>query len=224
MKGKNIFFSLISFLLIMAALYSVFIYAPTELIMGDIQRIFYFHLASAITTFVAFFVVFLCSILYLWKKNEFYDLLAYSSAEIGVIFCTIVLITGSIWARPIWNTWWTWDPRLTTTLILWLTYVSYLLLRSKSPTRSQRARFCAIFGIVGFVNIPIVFMSIRWWRTIHPKVITSQGIAILPSMVLTLVISLVAVILLYGYLLRERYRLEKAKSDLETIRGQIDYN
>lgn len=109
MKGKIILFSSISFLLMMIAIYSVFIYAPTELIMGDIQRIFYFHLASAMTTFIAFFVVFLSSILYLWKKDEVYDLFAYSSAEIGVIFCTIVLITGSIWARPIWNTWWTWD-------------------------------------------------------------------------------------------------------------------
>lgn len=211
----------LSLISMLAALYSIFIYVPTEEVMGVVQRIFYFHLPSAFIAFLAFFMVFISSIFYLWKKDYKWDLLAYSSAEIGVVFCTLVLVTGSIWAKPIWNTWWTWDPRLTTTLVLWFIYVAYLILRNAVGSEWQRARFAAVFGIVGFIDVPIVFMSIRWWRTIHPEVFKPQEVGLEPSMLNTLLLSLLAFTLLYFFLLAQRFALEKMKREVEGIKRNL---
>ena len=203
----------------LVAIYFIFIYAPTETTMGDVQRIFYFHLSSALVSFLTFFIVFIASILYLWKKNFKYDLIAYSSAEIGMVFSSIVLITGSIWAKSIWNTWWTWDPRLTTMLILWFSYAAYIILRkSVFSDEDKMARFCSVFGIVAFVNVPLVFMSIRWWRTIHPIVFKAGKTAVNSSMIVTLVISLVAFTILCIHLLFERYSLEMLKREIMQIK------
>ena len=161
--------------------------------MGEVQRIFYFHVGSAWTAFLAFFFVFLGGVLYLIKKNLFWDYLAAASAEVGVVFTTIVLVTGPIWARPVWNTWWPWgDPRVTTTLVLWLIYVAYLILRSSLGEGEKRARFSAVFGIIGFIDVPIVWLSIRWWRTIHPVVITRTGANLEPEMFQAMMVSVAA--------------------------------
>src|SRR4030042_5901728 len=141
----------ISFLLMVAALYLVFIYVPTEATMGVVQRIFYFHVPVAWVAFLAFFVVFVGSILYLWKRESKWDILAYSSAEVGIVFTTLVLITGPLWAKPTWGVWWVWDARLTTTLVLWLIYLAYLMVRSFALEESQGARFAAVVGIVGLI-------------------------------------------------------------------------
>lgn len=141
--------------------------APTEATMGDIQRIFYYHVPSAWTAGVLFFVNFLASIAYLIRRRPAADALALAAAEVGVLFCTIVLITGPLWAKPVWGIWWTWDARLTTTLVLWLIYVSYLMLRRFSNA-GQTPTLAAVLAIFGFVDVPIVYMSIRWWRTQHP--------------------------------------------------------
>ena len=194
-----------------AALYAVFIYAPVEQKMGIVQKIFYFHVPSAWVSFLAFFVVFLASILYLWKKKEFYDNLAFSSAEIGLVFCTLVLITGPIWAKPVWGTWWTWDPRLTTTLVLWLIYIAYLMLRAYGG--SGGSRYAAVLGIIGFLDVPIVHLSIRWWRTMHPK-----QVSLAPPMLKTLLISLAAFTLIYLYLLLQRYSLERMRDTLDRLK------
>jgi len=184
------------------ALWAAFIHAPTEREMGEVQRILYFHVGAAWTAFFAFFVVFVAGIIYLWRRRLFWDEFAAASAEIGVVFTTIVLATGPIWARPIWNTWWPWgDPRVTTTLVLWLIYVAYFILRSSLPEGEKRARFAAVFGIIGFIDVPIVFLSIRWWRTIHPVLIDRTGAKMEPEMLQALMISVVAFTFLYFALL-----------------------
>src|SRR5215467_16386154 len=128
-SGNRMFHAIAVYISITAATFLVFIYAPIEKMQGVVQKIFYFHVSSAITMFSAFFIVFVASIMYLWKRSDWWDAVALSAAEIGVVFCTLVLITGPIWGRPIWGTWWSWDPTLTLTLVLWLIYVAYLMLR-----------------------------------------------------------------------------------------------
>lgn len=213
---------LATFVLMLGALYAVFVYVPTDSVQGIVQRIFYFHVPAAWVAFLAFFVVFISSILFLLKGDSRWDTLAYSSAEIGVVFSTLVLITGSLWGRPIWGTWWTWDARLTSMLILWLIYAAYLMLRSQASEGAQRARFAAILGIVGFIDVPIIHISVTWWRTLHPKpVVLIQGDfagGLDPSMLVALGISFLAFTLLYILLLRTRLQIERMKLDLEGLK------
>lgn len=199
---------LIAAVAVLVALGLVFLWVPAERIMGDVQRIFYFHVASAWNAFLAFLVVFVASIAFLRTGAHRWDILAFSSAEIGVVFTTITLITGPIWARPIWNTWWSWDPRLTTTLILWFIYLAYLVIRASAEGSQQQARLAAVFGIIGFVDVPIVFMSTRWWRSIHPTLIQADKMNMEPSMVFTMVFAFVSFTILYAFLLSYRVRLE----------------
>jgi heme exporter protein C len=208
------------------ALWCVFVYAPTEAAQGIVQRIFYFHVSSALVTFLAFFVVFMASILFLWKSIPWWDSVAFSAAEIGVIFCTLVLITGPIWARPIWGTWWSWDPTLTLTLVLWLIYVAYLMLRADAAD-PKRARFAAVLGIVGFVDVPLIRWSVEKWRTLHPKPVVIQAggtTGLPPAMLLTFLVCVVAFLLLFAYLLRERISLAESQHDLEALRHKVDTN
>ena len=183
---------------IMASLGLIFLYAPAEKEMGDIQRIFYFHVPLAWIAFLSFFVVFLGSILYLWKRDIKWEILAHASGEIGVLFTTLVLITGPIWARPVWGTWWIWEPRLTASLVLWFTYVAYLLIRSYAGEVSRGARFAAVVGIIGFVNVPIVYLAVELGRTLHPPELVSD---LAGSMLLTLLVSIAAFTVLYIVLL-----------------------
>jgi heme exporter protein C len=203
------------------ALYTIFIYAPVEKTMGIIQKIFYIHVPSAFLAYLAFFITFIASIIYLSRKDSKWDTVAHCAVETGVIFCTIVLITGPIWAKPIWNVWWTWDPRLTTTLILWFTYAAYLMLR-KSVKENQRANLSAVFGIIGFINVPITFFSIRLWRTIHPVVITSSGLNMSWPITLTLILTFIAFCFLFFSLLISRIRLERSKMLMEEINEIMD--
>jgi heme exporter protein C len=185
------------YFLVAVALYGVFLYVPTEREMGDVQRIFYFHLGTAWNAFATFFGVFVAGIAYLITRKSKWDRLAAACAEIGMVFTTIVLVTGSIWAKPIWNTWWAWgDPRLMTTMVLGLIYAAYFILRSSLPEGDKKYRYCAVFGIIGFLDVPIVWMSIRWWRTIHPVVITSSGVGLAPEMIHVLLVSLIAMTVL----------------------------
>ncbi len=202
---------------IMTSLYLALSYTPS---MGkefgyDAQRIFYFHVPSAWTAFLAFGVVALAGTLYLKTRKMVWDVIARSSAEIGVLFTTVALISGSIWAKPVWGAFWTWDPRLTTTALLWLIYISYLLLRSAISEPERRAVFGAIVGIVGFIDVPIVFMSIRWWRTIHPDVVGPGHMNLEPSMVVALMVSLLSFTLLYATLMVARVHLEESSDRLE---------
>ena len=176
MKSSVIFLigALLTLLLLANGLHQALVVAPTEQTMGDVQRIFYYHVSSAWVMFVCFFVNFLASIFYLVRRSLRSDAMALASAEVGVVFCTIVLVTGPLWAKPVWGIWWTWDARLTTTLVLWLIYVSYLLLRRLSLSE-QMPVIAAAMAIFGFLDVPIVYMSIRWWRTQHPQPVIAGG-------------------------------------------------
>ena len=196
---------------LLLSLYATFIYAPVEKTMGAIQKIFYLHLPLAMLSFTAFFIVFVASIAYLYSRKPIWDLWALCSAELGVVFCTLVIITGSIWARPAWNAWWTWDPRLTTVLILWCMYVAYLMLRKLLKNGDKTSNIAAVFGIISFINVPISFLAIRMWRTIHPVVIDSEGIHISPPMLHTLFLNFVAMTLFFILLLRFRVRIEQSR-------------
>ncbi len=211
-----------------AAMGAIFIFVPTEQTEGPIQRIMYFHIPAAWLSFFAFFIVFLSSILFLWKKEREWDIYAHASAEIGVIFCSLVLITGPLWAKPIWGAWWVWDARLTSTLILWLIYVAYLMLRAQTDPGSMRARYAAVLGIVGFLDIPLIHFSVLWWRAFHPqpKVVTSEGIGsgMETSMLATLMISLCAFTLLYFLLMGHRVRQEKLKDEIDRLKREQLYS
>jgi len=207
----------LSFVLMIAALYMVFIYVPTEKDMGVVQRIFYFHVPSAWIAFFAFFVVFICSVLYIWKRDIKWDTIARSSAEIGIVFTTLVLITGPIWAKPVWGAWWTWDARLTASLILWLTYIAYMLVRSYAVEESRGARFAAVIGIVGFIDVPIVALAVHLWRTQHPTTLVFEG-GLTSSMQFTLMVCVAAFTLLYIVLMTRNITLKNMESELRRLK------
>ncbi|MBZ4643726.1 MAG: heme exporter protein [Deferribacteres bacterium] len=210
----------IAFVLIIIALYFAFIFAPVEKVMGVVQKIFYFHVASAWIAFFAFFVTFICSIFLLATNKYIFDDIASSSAEIGIVFCSIVLITGPIWAKPIWGTWWTWDPRLTTTLILWFIYVGYLMLRKFLDEDDKKAKFSAAVGIIGFIDVPIVFLSIRWWRTIHPNVLQKGGGGLHPDMLTSLIVSVIAFTFLYLMLMNKNLKIKNLERNIFTVENK----
>jgi len=204
------------------ALYMALIEAPREKTMGDLQRIFYFHVPAAISGITAFAVNFIASLMYVVRKNRRWDQLALSAAEIGVMFLSIVLVTGPIWAKPVWFVWWTWSPRLTSSLILCLLYVAYLLIRNYIEDPERRAMVAAIFGIIAFVDAPVVWFSIRWWRDIHPSPMLETG-GLATSMRPALLICWAAFQLLLIYLLRRRYYLESMRDELEKLGRQAAY-
>ncbi len=216
---------LVTLAAIVVGLYMAFLYAPTEVNMGLVYRIFYFHLGSVTAGFLGILLVLIAGIAYLRTGSRAWDRVAEASAEIGVLFCTIVLISGSIWARPIWGVWWTWDPRLTSFLILWLIYIAYLMLRASARDDPRVARFSAVFGIVGALDVPIVIMSARLWRSISPVLFqeTAQGFTfgLTPEMVQTLMVCIVAFILLFFYLLINRVRLEELRDELVAVRRAL---
>ena len=203
----------------------IFFYAPTEREMGVVQRIFYFHVPSALISFLAFFVVCVASILFLATGKRSWDILGRSSAELGVLFCTLVLVTGPLWAKPIWNTWWTWEVRLTTTLILWMIYIAYLMVRNYAETPEQGARFAAVLGIVGFLDVPIIWISVRLYRGLHPTVFRVQGGGGLePAMRVTFFICLGTFLLLYLVLLGHRARLGWMEWETEILQEETQRN
>ena len=197
-------------LLLAAVTYGIFFVARPDRVQGDAARIVYFHVPMAWVAFMAFFVVLVASIAYLRTSNPRWDYLGRASAEVGVIFTTLALVTGAIWGYPIWGTWWSWDPKLTTTLILWFIYLGYLMLRSYAePPRGPR--YAAVLGIVGFVDVPIVYLSSYWWRTLHPQPVIGPLAEQQPSqsIVWLLLFSLVAFTVLYAFLVRVRAEIER---------------
>lgn len=171
------------------SLYLDFIWSPPEAKMGNVVRIMYFHIASAVDAFVGFGVCALFALLYLLTRRLRFERLAVSSAVVGLVFTTLVLVSGSIWGAAVWNTWWAWDPTLTTTLILWFLYIGYLLLRSSIADRRRSALVSSIYGIVAAADVPLINESVTWWHGLHPTVITDAGFNMPPSMVVTLLAS-----------------------------------
>ncbi|MGO9862508.1 MAG: cytochrome c biogenesis protein [Terriglobales bacterium] len=188
--------------------------APTEQTMGDVQRIFYYHVPSAWTAFILFFVNFAASLVYLINRKQAADIVALVSAEVGVVFCTVVLITGPIWARPVWGIWWTWDIRLTSTLVLWLIYVSYLFLRRFS-SGGQTPALAAALAVLGALCVPFVYLSIRFFRTQHPQPVIGGGGSIDPRMLHVLLLNWLAFSCFAFLVCWSRYRLEKLQRDID---------
>jgi heme exporter protein C len=212
--------------LMVAALFMVFVYVPTEADQGIVQRIFYFHVPCAWVAFAAFAQVAISGVFYLWLGQQVWDDLGYAAAESGMVFCTLVLITGSIWAKPIWGAWWTWDSRLTTTLILWLLYGGYLMLRAMADDTPQVARFSAVVGIAAALDVPIIIVSVRLWRTIHPAVlVTRQGGHGLedPRMVATLLVSMAAFTALFVWLLCLRFATLRTQTRLNKVARELAF-
>ncbi len=204
------------------ALYLIFIYAPIERVMGEVQKVFYFHVSGAWVAFFAFFVVFVCSIAFLRTGEKKWDIWAYASAEIGVIFTTITLLTGPIWGRSFWGRWWDWgEPRLVTALILWFLYVGYLLLHSSVGEGVRRARFAAVFGIIAFIDVPIVFLSVRWYRSSHPPQLIMEPGGLDPQMRVAFFFTLFAFTLLYFFILRSRVRMERLTEELSALKERL---
>jgi len=213
--------------LLAAALGMVFWYAPREAVMGEVQRLFYFHVSSAWVAMLSFVVAAVSGGLYLARREPTWDLVGISAVEIGVVFGLIAIGSGSIWARPVWNTWWTWDPRLVTTSVMELVYAAYLLLRQGLEEPEQRARFGAVYAIAGVLTVPMTFLSIRLLRSIHPVLIgsgesgTLGGFAMTPRMLETFLVSLLAFTVLYGALLVYRVHLAVRGRGLEERRSAL---
>src|SRR5438067_3134389 len=202
-------------LLLSFALYEALIAAPTEQTMGDVQRIFYYHVPSAWTAFVLFLINFVSSVVYLIRRSPKADILASVSAEVGAVFCTVVIVTGPIWARPVWGIWWApGDIRLTTTLVLWLIYISYLVLRGFS-TSGKTPVIAAVVAIFGELDVPLVYFSIWFFRTQHPSPVIGAGGSLDPRMGQVLLINWAAFLCLAWLVCWTRYRLEVAQRQVE---------
>jgi len=221
---KRVILGTLALLFVIAGAYAAFFIAPTERTMGDIQRIFYFHVGSAWAGMDVFFVCFIANLLYVWRRDPKYDSLGVSCAEVGLVLTTVVLITGPIWAHPVWGIWWTWDARLTSTFVLWLLYVSYLLLRSLIEEADRRALLSALFGIFAYIDVPLVFFSIRWWRTQHPApvFVGGEGSGLDPIMKKVFFFNVLAMHIFAAFLVVERYVLERTKHEVELLQPEAE--
>lgn len=216
MRRLFVILALLTFGLLTFALYEGMVVAPTEQTMGEVQRIFYYHVPSAVTAFTLFLINFVVSIIYLARRSPRADALAVSTAEVGVVFCTVVLVTGPLWARPVWGIWWTWDARLTSTLLLWLIYVSYLILRRYS-TSGQTPVIAAVLAVFGFLDVPFVYLANRLFRTQHPQPVYfgGPGSGADPRMTFALLMNMAAFFALAALVVWLRFRLERARQDFE---------
>jgi heme exporter protein C len=224
-KTKGIF-GAITVVAILVGLYWGLIKAPPDAFQGDSQRIMYLHIPSILTAYLSFFLVFVGSCLYLWKREHRDDNLAHAAAEIGVLFTALTIIEGSIWGRPTWGVWWTWDARLTLTAILLLIFIGYLMLRALIEDESRAASAAAILGIIGFLDIPLIHMSVYWWRTLHqpPSILRPDKAPwdnIHPELLTALAINFAAFLLLYFYLLRLRLRLGDMRYEIKSRRMNL---
>ena len=208
----------------LTGLYLGLVVAPLERVQGVHQKIFYMHVPLALIAYVSIIVVLVGSVMYLWRRNDRWDRLARTSAELGVITTTLVLITGSLWGRPVWGAWWSWsDARLVTTLVMWLIYVAYLMLRSLGGPGPRIARFAAVLGILGSVNVPLTYFSVYLWTYLHPLP-TLQSAEDRPesAILVPFMVSMLAFTLLYVYLMGQRMRLEKSRDELVTLRQEME--
>ena len=216
MRRTFVILALLTLALLTYALYQGMVVAPTEQTMGEVQRIFYYHVPSAVTAFTLFLINFAVSIVYLVGRSQRADALAVSTAEVGVVFCTVVLVTGPLWARPVWGIWWTWDARLTSTLLLWLIYVSYLILRRYS-TSGQTPVIAAVLAVFGFLDVPFVYLANRLFRTQHPQPVYfgGPGSGADPRMTWALLMNMAAFFAFAALVVWLRFRLERARQDFE---------
>ena len=205
----------------LAAAGLIFLYAPTDALQGPVQRIFYLHVSSAIAAYGCFAVVLLGGVVYLWKDSLAADRLARAAALVGVVFTTVTLVMGMLWAKPIWGAFWTWDARLTSTLVLWMIYAGYLLVRRLAASGRQAARFAAVVGIFGFIDVPVVHFSVTWWRTQHPGPVIVNN-ALPPEMLLTFLVTMACTLFLAAVLIAIRYQIETLTDEIPAPAPVLD--
>jgi heme exporter protein C len=193
--------------LMLLAAGAIFLYAPADYLHGPVQRIFYLHVSSAITAFGCFGVVLIGGIVYLRNESPTADRLARAAALVGVVFTTVTLVMGMLWAKPVWGAYWVWDARLTSTLVLWIIYAGYLLVRRLAEPGRQAARFASVVGIFGFVDVPVVYFSVDWWNTHHPGPLIINN-ALPPEMLATFLFTMLCTLVLGGVMIGIRYRIE----------------
>jgi len=204
------------------AMFMALVFAPSERVQAEVYRLLFVHVPSAWLAFLAFGVVAIASALYLIRGSSRWDHLAAASAEVGVMFTTLTLATGSIWGRSVWGVWWQWDPRLTTTLVMWFIYAGYLSLRAYIDEPEIRYRSAAVLGVLGVVSIPLVWFSVEWWRGLNPTPsITRPGGGMPPEMLITLLVSVGAFTMLYITLLQQRIRIQSVSEELTHIHEQL---
>jgi len=218
----SIILGALSLIGMMVSIWMIFAYAPMDAVQGNPQRIFYFHVPSAWLGMLSFVIVAIGGIVFLIKKDERWDWLARAAAELGAFFITLALILGSIWGRTIWGTWWTWDARLTTTLILWFIYIAYLMLRSYMGRTPASARAGAVLAIIGVIDVPIIYESVNWWRTLHPTAQVGVQGALPNSVVITLMVALTTFTLLYSFLMIQLYQLQRAQTIAQQLRASME--
>lgn len=210
--------------LVAVALWYALLYAPTaeRAAGGEVQRIFYFHVPFAMAAFTGFAIVLVSSILFLVRGSRAADITAEAAAEVGLLCCTIVLLTGPVWARYAWGVWWTWDARLTSTLVLWLIYAAYLLLRSFMADDPRMRRYASVLGIVGALDVPIVYFSVHWFRTQHPETFITKSGGLHPAMSVALRIGMIAVFTVFAALLAQRIIIGRLEAEAEALRRSAD--
>ena len=208
-------FGLVAFTAVVAAQAFSIMTSPADRDMGHLQKIMYVHVPAAWMAFLAFFVVFVYSVRYMWKQNEMHDLIAASAAEVGAVFTGLTLMLGMIWGRPAWGVWWVWDARLTSTLVLFLIFVGYLALRAFVDDPVQRAKWSAAVGAIGAINVPIVYMSVKWWRTLHQPQSTPGTLD--PAYTMGLRLNAIAMLLVLIYFIRKRYEIARLERAVEHL-------
>ena len=211
---------ILSLVLLAAATIMVFRFTPMERTMGLVQKVFYFHVAANWAGMLGFLVAAVAGGIYLSRGTRIWDIVGVAAVEVGLVFSLIGIITGSIWARPIWNTWWTWDPRLVTVTVMELIYIAYFMLRQGIDDPGRRARYAAVYAIIGFISVPLTFLSIRMYRSIHPIVITSSSAQLSPEMTRTFMFSLLTFTVISVDLLWHRIRLGQLQERIEQLRIQ----
>ena len=227
LSRSNIYLGFISLsaVFMVASLYMALLWAPTEITLGDSQRIFYIHIPLAWLGMLSVIILAIFSIAYLITRNIKWDNLAYSTAELGFILITLVLVTGMIWSKAEWTVWWTWDPKLTTTVILWFIYLSYVMLRKYGPSDLRGASYGAVLGIIGAIDVPMIYMAANWWSSAHPELnigpLSDQSSNVNSEMMTTLLISLFAYTMLYIIILNEKYVVKKGTNLLDETYNKI---
>jgi heme exporter protein C len=203
-------------------IWMVFVYTPIDALQGEAQRILYFHVPTAWAGMLSFGILALAGVVYLFHSDERLDWLARAAAEVGIVFLTITLFLGAIWGKPIWGAWWVWDARLTATLILWFMYVGYLMLRSYMGRTLESARGGAVIGVIGVIDLPIIYFSVNWWRGQHPiQQIGTPG-ALPPQAVWTILVALLAFTLLYAFMMVQAYQLQRLQALAQRLRASVE--
>ena len=227
LSRSNIYLGFISLssVLMVVSLYMSLIWAPTEITLGDSQRIFYIHIPLAWLGMLSVIILAVFSIAYLITRNIKWDNLAYSTAELGFILITLVLVTGMIWSKAEWTVWWTWDPKLTTTVILWFIYLAYIMLRKYGPSDLRGASYGAVLGIIGAIDVPMIYMAANWWSSAHPELnigpLSDQSSSVNSEMMMTLLVSLIAYTMLYIIILNEKYVVQKGTNLIDETYKKI---